>query len=188
MGYRAPAPSKPRSRGLPHPLALPARDAIRSSSQVLRPYQVSPQVQQALDWLEPQPSSGSVLGIGWWNWDAYLIPQSSGRAVVDGWYDEGTVDWRPIREIRHMMWFATPHIPRLHEILTQRDGRYVVVAHDAPLEFPDKFLAALKQHPQLFRQVASWDNVTAFERVEGMDVRFPTHGLMSGGAANEDVP
>lgn len=143
-------------------------DGFRASKSMPMPFKVETSVCEALDWLaEPGTVPGAVLAIGWWNWDSFLIPTEAARQVMDGWYDEGTTDWRPIREVRHMMWSGDVDVPRLHQLMGERNTTYVVVYDYYDGEQPQVFMKALRLHPELFREVATWDDIAIFQWLPG---------------------
>lgn len=147
-------------------LVFPTYEAVRASRATLRPVQLDASAYAALQWLkDTKPLDGKVLAVGWWNWDSFLVPLEAGRPVMDGWYDEGTSDWRAIREVRHMMWFGDVDVPRLHQIMAERATTYLLVYDYYPIENPQAFLKALSSQPDLFREVMKWDKVSIFQIV-----------------------
>jgi hypothetical protein len=144
--------------------AIPIHDSVRASLKVMEPFRLEPSAQAALDWLAgPDSGAGKVLGVGWWNWAAFLVPYETGRAVMDGWYDEGTRDWRAIRQVRRMMWSGDVDVPLLHQTMAQRDTAYVVVYDYGSVEHPREFREALRARPDLFREVMAWDSASIFQ-------------------------
>ncbi|MEE8442329.1 MAG: hypothetical protein V3S37_01155, partial [Dehalococcoidia bacterium] len=80
-----------------------AWDGAVASQRLFTPYRVTPAAQQALDWFGQEGHQGKVLGVGFWNWDDFLLPYYLRQAVVDGWHDEGARNWRSVRPLRMMM-------------------------------------------------------------------------------------
>jgi hypothetical protein len=147
-------------------LTFPTCDAVRASRAILQPQRFDPSVYAALDWLNNDSSTNSkVLVVGWWNWDAFLVPLETGRPVMDGWYDEGTTDWQAIREVRHMMWEGDIDVPRLHRVMAERGTKYLLVYDFQPWENPQAFRDALASEPEFLREVTNWDNVSIFELI-----------------------
>lgn len=103
--------------------------------------------------------------MGFWHWDDFLLPYYLRQAVVDGWHDEGARNWRNVRPLRIMMWTGEVDIPWAYQLLGELDGRYIVVQDYFDGESPEKFRAALQNHPHLFSEVADWGEVTVFERI-----------------------
>lgn len=140
-------------------------DGALASQRLFQPYRVAPGFQEALDWFGQEGSKGKVLGVGFWNWDDFLLPYSVRRPVVDGWHDEGAANWREVRALRMMMWTGKIDVPQAHRLLGQLGGRFIVVQDYVPGESPTKFRRALREHPELFRVAADWGDVTIFERL-----------------------
>ncbi|MBI2873273.1 MAG: hypothetical protein HYY00_08820 [Chloroflexi bacterium] len=155
-------------------MVIPLRDALVASQRLMRPYVVDSSVRQALSWLEENGTEGRVLGVGFWHWDNFLVPYYAGRPVVAGWYDEGARNWRPVLEIRHMMWSGEADGPRLYQLLDELEGRYVMVFDYYRVEHPQAFLDELRGQPELFEEVAKWERVVLFEvRRSGASVSLP---------------
>lgn len=149
-------------------LAYPAYDAVRAIRSTLQPVHIDESAYAALGWLNSaEATSGKVLAVGWWNWDAFLVPLETGRPVMDGWYDEGTTDWRAIREVRHMMWSGNVDVPRLCQLMVERKTKYLLVYDYYPMEHPRAFLEALRSRPDLFREMVRREKVSIFERIGG---------------------
>lgn len=140
-------------------------DAAVASQRLFEPYQVTPSFQLALDWFAQEGNQGKILGVGFWNWDDFLLPFYLGQPVVDGWHDEGAKNWRTIRPLRKMMWTRDIDVPRAHQLLGELDGRYIALQDYFVGESPTAFRAALRERPDLFSEVADWGDVTIFERI-----------------------
>ena len=87
-------------------LIIPLQDSVKASEK-LTPMQRIPSVDESFEWIrEETPPDTTVLAVGFRNWDAWWVPEQTGRPVMDGWNDEGAPGWREIREVRHMGWFG----------------------------------------------------------------------------------
>ncbi|MDO8750654.1 MAG: hypothetical protein Q7K03_05870 [Dehalococcoidia bacterium] len=146
-------------------LGLAMWDGAVASQRLFGPYRVTPAMQQALEWFGKEEHQGKELGVGFWHWDDFLLPYYLRRAVVDGWHDEGARNWRTVRALRIMMWTGKVDIPQAYQLLDELGGRYLAVQDYFTGESPDKFRAALEEHPELFSKVADWGEVTIYERV-----------------------
>ena len=141
-------------------------DGATASRRLFEPYRVTPAAQQAFDWFAREGSQGKVLGVGFWNWDDFLLPYYLERAVVDGWHDEGASNWRTVRRLRIMMWTRDVDVPVAHQLLGELNGRYIAVQDYFVGESPDVFRTVLRERTDLFSEVADWGEVTIFERVD----------------------
>lgn len=139
-------------------------DASAASQELFRPYRVTEGTRSLMAWLDQEGREGKVLGVGFWHWDDFLLPYTIQRPVVDGWHDEGARNWETVRQLRLMMWTGAIDIPRAYELLSELGGRYIAVQQYAPGESPQRFRSKLREHPQLFTEVADWGEVTLFER------------------------
>jgi hypothetical protein len=147
-------------------LVVPVQDGWRARD-TLAPIEAIPQVDLAMDWLRTEaPEDATVLAVGFRNWDDWWVPERSGRAVMDGWNDEGAFGWREIREVRHMGWFGQVNSLRLYNIMDGLDTDYLVIYHWQPLDSPQLFEAAVARDPFLFQRRASWSGITIFERLD----------------------
>jgi hypothetical protein len=146
-------------------LVVPAQDALRARG-TLAPIVRIPQLDQALAWIrEETPEDATILAVGFRNWDDWWVPEQTGRAVMDGWNDEGASSWRPVREVRIMGWRGNVNTLRLYNIMEARDTDYLLIYHWQPLDSPQLFEAAAIQDPFLFAQADLWPGVTVYERV-----------------------
>ena len=138
-------------------------DSSVTSSKIFKPYLVTSDAQAAFNWLDQEGREGNVLGVGSWHWHTFLMPYILGRSVVDGWHDEGAKNWQKVRALRTMMWTGDVDPARVHSILKELDGRYVVIENRHPGESPKKFKDALLKKNDLFNQVAKLNKVSIFE-------------------------
>ena len=146
-------------------LVIPVQDALEAR-KTLAPITPLPQVALAMEWLRTEtPPGARILNVGFRNWDAWWVPEQSGRPIMDGWNDEGAPEWQSVREVRHMGWFGRVNSLRLYDIMEERETDYVVVYHWHPIDSPALFETALAQDPFLFKRRASWSGLTIFERL-----------------------
>ena len=146
-------------------LVVPVQDAIEAR-KTLAPITPLPQVELAMEWLRTEtPPGARVLNVGFRNWDAWWVPEQSGRPIMDGWNDEGAPEWQTVREVRHMGWFGRVNSLRLYDIMEERETDYVVVYHWHPIDSPALFETALAQDPFLFKRRAAWSGLTIYERL-----------------------
>ena len=132
-------------------------DAVTASRALFQPYRVSTLMQETLDWFNGEGRDGKVLGVGLWHWDDFLLPYYLRRPVVDGWHDEGAKNWRTVRPLRLMMWRAREiDVAEAYDLLGDLDGRYIAIDTCYPGEAPSQFRAALREHPELFQEVAEF--------------------------------
>ncbi|MBI4201554.1 MAG: hypothetical protein HY532_00365 [Chloroflexi bacterium] len=146
-------------------LVQAAWDSVQASSRMFHTYRLSPEAEQMVAWLGEEGQGGKVLGVGFWNWDDFFLPARLHLPVVDGWHDEGAANWREVRPLRIMMWTGQIDVVTAHSLLDELDGRYIAIQDYFFGESPHKFREALRQHPELFDQVADWGQVTLFERI-----------------------
>jgi hypothetical protein len=147
-------------------LVVPVQDGLAARA-TLAPIETIPQVALAMDWLSTEtPENATVLAVGFRNWDDWWVPERTGRAVMDGWNDEGAPNWREIREIRHMGWFGRVNSLRLYDLMEKHDTDYLMVYHWQPLDSPQLFEAAVAHDPFLFARRTSWAGLTIFERLD----------------------
>ena len=140
-----------------------AWDSGVTSSKIFKPYLVTPDAQSAFNWLDQEGREGSILGVGSWHWHTFLVPYILERNVIDGWHDEGANNWKQVRALRTMMWTGDIDATRVHNILTELNGRYIVIEDRHPGESPKEFKAALLKKINLFNQVADLNKVSIFE-------------------------
>lgn len=138
-------------------------DSVVTSSKIFKPYLVSPDTQAAFDWLDQEGREGNILGVGSWHWHTFLVPYILDRNVVDGWHDEGAKNWQQVRALRTMMWTGDVDATKVHSILKELDGRYVVIEDRHPGESPKEFKHALLKKSSLFNQVVELNKVSIFE-------------------------
>ena len=132
-------------------LVSPGIDAWKARDH-MGPYQVDPEVRQAIDWLgEPGPGGevqarGSMYSVGLWNWHSFLIPLLAERNLVDGWHDEGAHNVAQIRELRIMGWTGRVDVRRAHGILVNLGATEVLVNRGAqfPIDSPEVFWEQLE--------------------------------------------
>ena len=103
------------------------------------------------------------MGVGSWHWHTFLVPYILDRNVVDGWHDEGAKNWQQVRALRTMMWTGDVDATKVHSILKELDGRYVVIEDRHPGESPKEFKHALLKKSSLFNQVVELNKVSIFE-------------------------
>lgn len=152
-------------------LAYPVYNAWQARS-LAHPYQVQPQVQQALNWLATTPPNlqgkpASVFSIGLWNWHSFLVPALAHRPLVDGWHDEGAANnVRLIRRLRGMAWIGGDPVDPVaaHQILTALGADYVLLhraywSGERAAEFWDQ----LERNPDRFSLRERWGDVGVFQ-------------------------
>ena len=140
-------------------------DGATASRRLFEPYRVTAATQQAIDWFKEEGEGGSVLGVGFWHWDDFLLPYYLKQPVVDGWHDEGADNWRTVRRLRTMMWSGDVDAAQVHRLLGELDGQYVAIQDYFTGESPTVFRAELRERPDLFDEVADWGEVTIFQRI-----------------------
>ena len=165
-------------------LIFPALD-VKEGRTMLSPISPGPELEPAMTWLaEETAEDATVLAVGFRNWDAYWVPQRSGRRIMDGWYDEAAPDWRPIREMRYMGWFGQVDALRLYQIMEDRDTDYLLVYRWESCTIPrlcdnsQAYQEVISKDKLLFRERAAWPRITPritiFERVSLLDVTGPS--------------
>ncbi|MEX2599347.1 MAG: hypothetical protein WD533_06795, partial [Dehalococcoidia bacterium] len=127
-------------------LAIPIADAV-AARPLLEPMEPPDEVWIAMDWLGSEtPEDAAILAVGMQYRPAWWVPLKTGRAVMDGWSDEGASSWRLIREVRMMGWSGRVDTVRLHEIMGQRNTNYLVIAqwlrHDSPWVYEEEVSGA----------------------------------------------
>ncbi len=147
-------------------LVFPALD-VKEGRETLTPVRPGPELEPAMAWLARETDQeATVLAVGFRNWDAYWVPERSGRRIMDGWYDEGASAWRPIREVRFMGWFGQVDAPRLHQIMTERNTDYLLVYQwesctmPSPCDNSQMYREVVSQNELLFQEQASWPGIT----------------------------
>ena len=149
-------------------LLIPAWDALEAR-RTLVPVRSPLEVDLAMEWLRRETAEEArILTVGFRNWDAWWVPQRTGRPVMDGWNDEGAPNWRTVREVRHMSWQAKVDSRRLHDIMGLRDTGYLIVYQWQAVDSPQLFEAAVGQNTLLFERRATWPGMSIFERLQGM--------------------
>ena len=151
-------------------LAYPVYTALQARN-LAEPYRVETQVRQALDWIEDNsPNDGStpssVYAVGFWNWQAFLVPALTGQRIVDGWHDEGADNVRSIRQLRNMAWPPGGPVDaeKVHEILSDLDGRFVLLYRAYwQGERVDEHWEKLEERPDLFQHRQTWGDIGIFE-------------------------
>ena len=146
---------------------------------LVEPFQVEPQVEQALQWtsnlpIPDSPAEDRIFTLGFWNWGAFLIPYETGHHLADGWYDEGALNWRPVQRLRLMAFYAQGDAKAAHESLLELQAKYVLIYNWYPYQHPWVFQQAFEGSPELFKKHAQWgdgpmDNVIAFEVLESKE-------------------
>ncbi|MCS7207635.1 MAG: hypothetical protein NZ951_06880 [Dehalococcoidia bacterium] len=145
-------------------VALPLRDAwiVRGK---MAPYQVDPQVHEALTWLahhtHPQDR---VFSAGMWFWDTFLIPYLAQRPLVHGWHDEGAPTWRAVGVLRGAAWFGLGTMDGVASTLRTLGARYVVVAESLfTPEATPLLRERMESRPDLFTLQAQWERVRIYQ-------------------------
>jgi hypothetical protein len=123
-----------------------------------------------LDWLETNTQDGEgptgIYAVGFWNWQAFLIPTLTGQRIVDGWHDEGADNVQSVRQLRNMAWpFGEPvDAETVHEILRELDGKFVVLYRSYwDGERTGEYRERLDERPDLFRRHPGWRDIDVFE-------------------------
>lgn len=142
-------------------LVLAGADAYAARAS-LRPYQVTPEVAEILSWLKQEGKPGRIFSVGFWHWDAYLLPALAGRESVGGWYIEGAPRWREVRPLELMMYTGKVDLDNLWRTLAEFQARYVLVHYYNAAESPTAFDRALSQSP-LFQLVRSTGTLRVYE-------------------------
>ncbi|MBI2916990.1 MAG: hypothetical protein HYY01_03265 [Chloroflexi bacterium] len=132
----------------------------------LRPYQVAPEVRATLVWLRDEAAPGRVFAVGFWHWDAYLLPAVAGRESVTGWYIEGARRWREVRPLEMMSYSGNVDLDVLWRTLREFDARYVVLYDYNSAENPKTFDRLMASSP-LFRLMQDRGVVRVYEVLTG---------------------